>query len=166
MLKIFRWTLAAVVCLVALALAFVAYELSWTPRYGDADRRYQTVKAPIDGIRQSFEVGEGKAPEIDLSSLNGGDWAWACVFGGYNQPLETMEKLDAKVSAEDRRRLDELDERGFRFSQVEEFELMIAFVDREGLAHFPLFSTGVGSGGQHLMKCTDRTHMMIDPSDA
>ena len=167
LIRIFKWITFATVGLVVLAVVLVLFDMYWAPNYDDDDPRYQKLVSRLAEIRQSrkpdgsIDIEEG----IDLSDLNGGDWTTACVFGGYNDPLEEMEKLGAKVSDEDRAQLGEL-KGGFRIAQVEEFEIMFTFIDLTGTAQFVHFEGGIGSAGQHLEQCITKPQTVIDLRDA
>lgn len=76
-----------------------------------------------------------------------------------------MVALGANVSSQDAERLLELGERGFRLAQVEEFELMIAYVDTKNDAHFVHFQNGFGSGGHHFEKCIAKPQTVVDLFD-
>jgi hypothetical protein len=164
-LKIVRWTIIALATLVGFAIAFILYEISWMPNYDDADPRYQTLVGRLAEIHQSLTIGDRTEHDIDLSKLNDGKWTTACVFGGYNNPLEEIEARRANITAEDRKQLLELGRAGFRLAQVEEFELMIAYVDTKNDAHFVHFQSGFGSGGQHFEKCITKPQTVIDLFD-
>ncbi len=71
-------------------------------------------------------------------------------------PSEEMSKLGAEIGSADRLRLDEARTSGFRLAEVEEFEFMLAYVDKEQRAHFIHFRNGIGPGGQHLKRCISR----------
>jgi hypothetical protein len=73
-----------------------------------------------------------------------------------------MEALGANVSAEDRHRLLELKSSGWRLAQVEEFELMITYIDRANDARFVHFKHGFGSSGQHFEKCIAKPNTIVD----
>lgn len=148
-----------------IAIAVILYEMFWTPTYDDADPRYQTLVDRLAEIHQSLETGTRTENDIDLTKLNDGNWTTACVFGGYNNPLEEMEARRANVTAEDRKRLLELGSEGFRLAQVEEFELMIAYVDTENDAYFVHFKNGFGSRGQHFEKCITKPQTVVNLFD-
>lgn len=163
-LGILKWITFAVVGLVVMAVVLVVYDISWGPNYDDDDPRYQKLVGRFSELRWR-EPGPGIDYNVDLSALNGGDWTTACVFGGYNDPLEKMIERGAKVSDDDRARLSEL-KSGFRIAQVEEFEIMVAFIDLTGTAQFIHLQGGIGSGGQHLEKCITKPQTVIDLRDA
>lgn len=159
-LNILKWITYATVGLVAFAFVLLVYDMSSGPTYDDDDPRYQALVAQRAKIRDALESGIGPA-RIDLSSLNGGEWTTACIFGGYNDPLEKMIERGARVSEADRARLRDL-ESGFRINQVEEFEIMFVFIDLSGTAQFVHFAGGIGSNGQHLERCITKPQTVID----
>jgi hypothetical protein len=161
-LKTVRWTMIALATLFGFAIAIIVYEMFWMPSYDDTDPRYQTLVSRLEEIRQSLRTVERTEHDVDLSSLNNGNWTTACIFGGYNYPLKEMVALGANVNAQDEERLLELSQRGFRLTQVEEFELMIAYVDTKNDAHFVHFQSGFGSGGQHFERCITKPQTVID----
>jgi hypothetical protein len=61
----------------------------------------------------------------------------------------------------DRFRLGQAGIRGVRLGQVEEFEILIAYIDHRNRAHFIHFEEGIGSEGQHLEKCIARPETKI-----
>jgi hypothetical protein len=164
-LGILKWITFATVGLVGLAVVLITYDISSGPSYDDDDPRYQKLTSRFSELRHR-EPGPGIDYNIDLSGLNGGDWTIACIFGGYNDPLESMIELGAKVTDKDRTRLTEAGDSGFRLSQVEEFEMMVTFIDLTGKAQFIHFQGGIGPGGQHLKKCISKPQTVIDLRDA
>jgi hypothetical protein len=93
---------------------------------------------------------------VDLSGLNNGEWKTACLFGGYTNPLDEMRALGANISEKDRARMTEAGSRGLRLSQVEEYELAIAYIDLSNNARFIHFETGVGAEGEHQRQCISK----------
>lgn len=146
---------------VALVIALVIRVSSWTPAYDDANPEYSSLVNRVSEIRRSQDLGSSNERGIDLSKLNNGDWTTACVFGGFNNPLEDF-AAGGNVSAEDRKRLLELATRGNRLAQVEEFELMIAYVDLRHDAHFVHLRDGIGPDGQHFKRCITRPQTVVD----
>jgi hypothetical protein len=147
------------------ALAIILIGLFWyTPTYdrGDPDyHRFSPIFAELEG---GIEQHPSTERAIDLSQLNGGSWKTACLFG-YTDPLQTMQKLGATIDAKDETRLTEARSRGFRAAQVEEFEMMIAYIDLANRAHFVHFERGLGAEGQHLEQCVSKpaTSMILPP---
>jgi hypothetical protein len=141
-------------CIVA-AAAGVAALIAFAP--GPAFDRVHPDYAPFAErfaqVRRAFAAGEDWAV-VDLAPVHGGAWRTACLFGGYTQPVERMEALGGVVSQADRRRLAE--PIGLRISPVEEFEMLIAFVDEEQRAQFVHFAEGVGAEGQHYEACVTK----------
>ncbi len=137
--------------------ALLAFEVLRKPIYDQNDPDYSRYSEIFARLEEQLARREMSSQEtIDLSPLNGGDWRTACVFGGYNDPLKEMRNLGAVVSDIDQHRLSEAGSRGFRLSQVEEFEMMIAYVDRYNHAHFIHFERGIGALGQHLRACISK----------
>lgn len=141
---------------VALVVGLVA-ELSYTPVYDRADPNYHRYLEAFQRVRVPLnERGLTKEDYIDLSQLNDGDWKTACLFGGYTRPLDEMLALGATISEKDQIRLTEAGTRRFRIGQVDEFEIMIAFVDLSNNARFIHFHNGIGPAGQHFQKCISK----------
>ena len=147
-------SVAAVLVLGALALVF---ELSYRPTYDQSDANYPHYLEVFEGLRPELESrGVTKDDYVDFSDLNKGEWKTACLFGGYTDPLKTMQLLGADIKAKDRLRLREAASRGLRLGQVDEQEMAIAFVDPGNNARFIHFGTGIGAEGQHLQKCISK----------
>ncbi len=160
--------LGAVACLGATAAAavYLAVLLSYSPRY-DEDHpdhrryaeRFAALRAWLDGQGAATRVS------IDFADLNGGQWKTVCLFGGYTDPLREIQALGAEIDDRDRARLTEAGRRGFRIGPIEEFELAIAYIDRENKARFIHMKSGIGPRGQHFEKCIDRpeTKIVVGP---
>lgn len=146
-------TVGCVLALSAIPVVLIAL-LVFAPRpaYDRAHPDYVVFAERFAEARRELE----HRPEavIDLASLNQGSWRTACLFGGYTRPVEHMIALGAVVTQADRNRLAE--PIGLRLSPVEEFEILIAFIDHEGRAHFVHFSDGVGAEGQHYQACATK----------
>jgi hypothetical protein len=142
---------------IALGIALLLVELSWTPAYDHSDPNYHRYAEAFDRLRVQLDRrGATNKDFIDLSQLNNGDWKTACLFGGYMYPLGDMQALGAKISAKDRWRLSQAGWRGFRAGQVEEEEMAIAYVDLNNSAQFIHFASGIGPEGQHFKKCISK----------
>jgi len=161
--KFVRWPLIALAATFALAVALVLYDISQTPNYDDVDPRFAVfVERFAESVtRLTVETTRPKH-NLDLEGLNGGNWTTACVFGGYNNPLKEMIALGANVSSKDRDRLITLGSMGFRIAEIEEFEIMIAYIDSSNDAHFMLFRQGVGSLGQHFRQCISKPETLLE----
>jgi hypothetical protein len=152
-------SLAAVSVLGALALLF---ELSYRPTYDQADPNYRRYLEVFDRLRPDLDYrGATRDDYIDLSELNNGEWKTACLFGGYTDPLKTIQMLGANIDEKDRARMTEAGSRSLRIGQVEEQEMAIAFVDLRNNARFIHFRTGIGPEGQHLQKCISKPQTML-----
>ena len=108
-----------------------------------------------------------KEDAIDLSRLNNGAWKMACIFAGYTNPLEDMRALGANIDQKDELRLTAATTRGFRLGQVEEFEMLIAYVDPGNSARFIHFQSGIGPEGQHFRRCIPKpeTQLFLAPAN-
>jgi hypothetical protein len=71
-------------------------------------------------------------------------------------PLDEMRALGANISETDRVRMTEAGLRGFRLGQVEEQEMVIAFIDLSNNARFIHFHTGIGPEGQNFRRCISK----------
>jgi hypothetical protein len=113
--------------------------------------------------RRALGGGETRVV-IDLVPVNGGSWRTACLFGGYTSPIDRMEALGATISPWDRVRLT-VPTNPLRISPVEEFEMVIGYVDEQGRAHFVHFAEGVGGGGQHYNTCVTKPQTTVAVDD-
>jgi hypothetical protein len=88
---------------------------------------------------------------VDLRKINGGDWQFLCILGGYSHPDEVLSREAAtrgvKVST-----IDPVPEGFLGIDPVEEFESAISFVDRSGHGRTILFD-GAFLTGQFGQKC-------------
>ncbi len=133
-----------------------------TTQFDDDDPRYQFLVQQFSEHRGPYGSGIPIPRTIDLAPLNNGQWTMACIFGGYNDPLEDIEKLQVKITPEDRRRLENAGSTALRLNQVEEYEIMVVYVDPSGYARIAHFRGGLGSGGQHLRSCISKPQTNID----
>ena len=134
----------------------------YEPSFSRDDPDYRYFAEAFARLEQRLANAElSNQDAIDLSHLNGGDWTVACVFGGYNNPLQEMQALGATVGKADQDHWTEAGSRGLRVSQVEEFEIAVAYIDRQNRAHFLHFDRGIGSPGQHLRKCISKPDTML-----
>ncbi|HEY8563982.1 MAG TPA: hypothetical protein VIL65_00650 [Beijerinckiaceae bacterium] len=141
-------------CTGAAVVAMAALIMSQPrPMFDRAHPEYATFAARFAEAQRAFAAGEDWAV-IDLAPVKGGAWRTACLFGGYTRPVERLEALGAVVSQADRQRLGKAI--GWRVSPVEEFEMLIAFSDEQGRAHFIHFDQGMGAEGQHYEACVTR----------
>ena len=145
-------------------LAFVAFifATTWRPPYDDTNPKYRSLNEQIGEIAERWSNGDYSRNTIDLALLNDGNWTIACVYGGYNNPLDEMIGRGAIVSSANRARLVELGNKDFRLSQVEESEAMIAYIDRSNEAHFIHVGNGFGPDGQHLKQCSTRSNPRLE----
>jgi hypothetical protein len=143
----------AALCLVGAVSVFV--ELSYRPTYDRSDPTYHRYLGVFERLRVLLDQRGAKGEDfVDLSELNNGEWKTACLFGGYTMP--EMRALGANISENDRVRMTEAGSRGFRLAQVEEQEVVIAFVDLSNNAQFIHFDTVIGPEGQHLKRCISK----------
>ena len=165
LVSVVRGLLFLVIGLFVAAVSSCVLIASYRPAYDRQHPEYERYARAFAAARQKYESAGEVDDRLDLSSLNGGDWKVACVFGGYTRPLEHMQRLGASVSDMDRLRLTEAGTRGFRLGQVEEFEMMIAFIDHQDRAHFIHFESGIGSPGQYFEKCISRPDTTMELGD-
>lgn len=146
-------------CIGATILAIVA-SVMFEPRpVFDRDHPdYGPFASQFARAEKAFSAGEDWAV-IDLAPVNGGAWRSACLFGGFTRPVERLLSLGATVSASDRQRLSSA--LGWRAAPVEEFEMLVAFTDEQGQAHFIHFDRGVGAEGQHYEACVTRPKSQV-----
>jgi hypothetical protein len=120
-------------------------------RYDGADKDHAWLAAALAGIRTGYAAG-GRIASLDLARLNGGRWTFACISGGYTDPVELMASRGAQVSAADQARFAP-PRLGRRMAAVEEFELVVSYADTSNTAHFVHLQHGIGAGGQHRQAC-------------
>jgi hypothetical protein len=138
--------IAAIVCV---AVATIAFVLIWYGQYDlddPDDKQLQTLFGTPKPTRERQRL-------IDFSAINQGDWAVLCFFGGYTEPEEKLRRyvegkgLELEVPAtipDPYHRL---------MFQVEEHEMSLAYVTKDGeakIVHFPGYSF------QHGSKCITR----------
>lgn len=140
---------------IAVLIAIIVFD---KPDFDRAHPDYAQFVARFAAAQRALEAGERWAV-IDLAPVNGGAWRTACLFGGYTSPVQRMEALGAVVNEADRRRLEK--SVGLRIAPVEEFEVLIAFVDEAQRAHFVHFPEGVGPNGQHYEACVRRPRIKV-----
>lgn len=90
-----------------------------------------------------------KGDDLDISTLNGGNWRTACLVGGYNNYAKIINNhitIDwkPKVSA-----------------VVGEFEMALVYVDVAGAPDVMHFRSGLGPYGQHFEKCVTKPKTRI-----
>ena len=160
--RLVRLFVGSVAILCLLAAASVVVELFYKPTYDRSDPTYHRYLEAFERLRVPLdERGATNEDILDLSQVNKGEWKTACLFGGYTRPLDEMQALGATISEKDRARMTEAGSRGFRVSQVEEQEIVIAFVDLGNNARFIHFHTGIGPEGQHFQRCISKPAMSL-----
>jgi hypothetical protein len=152
-------------CVLAVPIGMVALigvAAFWQPEFDRAHPDYAHFAGRFELARLALAAGQ-RSTVIDLAPLNRGAWRTACLFGGYSWPVARMKARGVIVSEQDRRRLEGAT--GLRVSPVEEFEMLIAFVDEEQRAHFIHFKEGIGPDGQHYEGCVSkpRTKVSVGP---
>lgn len=159
----FPWLVAAATVFVAVGgLVALRTGLSDEPDYDYDHPAFERYAARFSALAAVFRNrGPNGYDTIDLAALNDGEWTTACVFGGYTTPSVAMANLGALVSDADERRLREAGSGGFRFDEVEEFEMMLVYVDPHNRAHFIHFPNGIGPNGQHLRKCIVKPETVV-----
>lgn len=154
---------AVIIFLSSLALGAAWFVSAWTwrPRYDVADPDYPPFAAEFARLEATFDKRPPNARDgLDLVQLNGGRWRTACFFGGYEDPLGTMERIGGRITPADRKRMLEADG-GFRMAPVEEGEAVIGYVDLQGDAHFIHFARGPGAETQHFQQCIRKPDTII-----
>ena len=123
------------------------------PDYAHYEKIFADVAAELYGLRPDH------TDSIDFSPLNHGEWSQVCLLGAYSNALNCMTNLGARISKADEQRLTDAGSGGFRLAQVEEHEIMIAYIDLRNRAHFIHFRHGVGEFGENVAGCiSSRTH--------
>jgi hypothetical protein len=142
-----------VVCFVAVVLLTGWFFLVATERL-----EYDMDHPAYGFLESQLAIANGSEDRaIDFTGLNVGDWVLACLAGGYNDPISVIENaaaqfdLEVIVSENQRTRIDWL-ESGSRLAAIEEFELMLIYVDGSKHAQFVLHP-GFGSFFQHYSEC-------------
>lgn len=149
--------------IILVCTAFI-FSTTWKPHYDDTNPKYRFLTEQIGKIAERWLKGDYSRNTLDLTLLNDGNWTIACVYGGYNNPLDEMIDRGATVSSANRARLIELGNKDFRLSQVEESEVMVVYVDKSNEAHFIHAGNGFGPNGQHLKQCTTSTNPRLELS--
>lgn len=136
--------------------------LSSRPDYDRSDPDYQGYAEIFERLQVRLSMYGATANDVvDFSQLNNGEWKVACLLGGYANPLEEMQKLGANIDPKDRSRLTEAGKQGFRLAQVEEYEMMIAYVDSGDRARFIHFANGLGPEGKRFRRCISKPEARI-----
>lgn len=144
------------------SISFVVTIAKSAPSFDRFHPDYATFAAVFDQADRAFNAGQSYVI-IDLAPLNRGAWKTACLFAGYTHPIEEMERLGARVDQADRDRLGKA--RGFRAAPVEETELVIAFTNEAGRAHFVHFQSGMGQQTQHYLECVTKPETRLAVSE-
>jgi hypothetical protein len=140
---------ACVVLLIALPIACILsinrmIVLDQTVRYDRNNVDYQYVA--------SVARAQSDVRKLDLKRINGGDWQFICIIGGYNDPAKILrEQADKRrivVSS-----IEEVEASFFGLSPVEESEGAISFVDGVGRGRTLLVDGFELLAGQHGLKC-------------
>lgn len=124
------------------------------PSYGDKDPRFLFLSRQFSERGVAFRRNDYNLRSLELAQLNNGEWSSACVFGGYTVPLEEVRSQGFKITEQDQKQL-------ATFS-LEESEVMVAYVDLLGFAHFVRFETGFGPDGQHFTRCITKPTTAIE----
>ena len=157
---------SALVAGVVVGIAAVILRLFWyTPTYDTDNPDHQRLSQAFAELGAQIEQVPLSERTIGLSHVNEGSWKRACLFGGYTDPLREMQTFGATIDAKDETRLTEARSRGLRAAQVEESEVMVAYVDLNNHAHFIHFERGMGPIGQHFQRCVSKpeTSIIIPP---
>lgn len=160
---ILRCFLVAIAALFLLAVAVLISALSYTQTYDRSDLNYSHYLSVFDQVSGELAGGGRLAKDyhIDLAPLNNGEWKTACIFGGYNRPVDYMEARGALIEETDRMRMKEAGSGGFRLYPIEEREFAIAYVDLQNTVRFIHFERGIGPEGQHLVRCISKPQTRI-----
>ncbi len=158
------WLLLA--CLIVPTLSLAALFI-WgnSVSFDTTDPDFAWISVRLSEIQTNADsIGVTDGAAIDFAGLNKGNWMAVCAIGGFNDPIDVIIEQGGRVSEMDRARLEDKYRVPVRLSIIEEFEFMIAYTDRNGGAHFIHFPRGIGSGGQHFLKCISRpeTVMVFD----
>ncbi|KQQ79028.1 hypothetical protein [Aureimonas sp. Leaf324] len=121
-----------------------------------ANPDYARIAEQLGQAVQRARQGATDADGLDLSTIHGGNWRTACLFGGYTYPSRTMQRLGARIDPQDMNRLARLRDRLGSLSEVEEFDAMVAYVTPDGGARFIHIEGAFGSMGQHFERCIEK----------
>lgn len=163
-----KWRSYAARATIVLAVAFALF-LGWRvheawvqePVYDVADPDYAHFSHEFDRLAAAFEHREPTARDtLDLAPLNGGRWTTACLFGGYTDPVEKLERMGVRVPQAEQRRMAAASG-GFRLAPVEEFEVVIAYIDAKATTRLIHFKNGFGPSGQHFERCVSKPETVM-----
>lgn len=149
-------------CIGLASVSFVAIIANSEPAFDQSHPDYTSFAAVFAQADRALNAGQSYVI-IDLAPLNGGAWKTACLFAGYTHPIEHMEQLGARVDQADRDRFGK--PQAFRAAPVEETELVIAFMDEAGRAHFVHFQNGMGQQTQHYWECVTKPETRLAVSE-
>jgi len=147
-------------------LLLVLADPRFLPKYDQDHPDYQRFAGMFEHIRAAdLATSSASDRSIDFSELASGNWQTVCLLGGFTDPLKLAEERGWSTAETDRDRLGAARHGGFRLAIVEEFELLIAYVDQLNNAEFIHFNRGIGVAGQHLQACVSKpaTRLDLDP---
>lgn len=116
---------------------------------GQGASDYQLFGKRLLEIEGTLATGAAGPLTLDFGDLADGEWTSACLLGGYTDPIQVMQKKAASIATEDKARIDALST-FLGPDVVEEYDMMIAYVDLRNVARFIYFEQGIGPQGQHF----------------
>lgn len=117
---------------------------------GENNPQYAQFLSELERYRTILKgraVQEGD--ELDISTLNGGNWRTACLVGGYKDYVKVINAHDP------------VDWKPKMSSGVGEFEMALVYVDAAGMPDVVHFRSGVGPYGQHFARCIAKPETRI-----
>jgi hypothetical protein len=157
LLKELLVVLVSVVGLFAIfAAALVHFD---TIEYDTKDSEYEHWQNELAARAKAYDEN-GKMAPLELAKLRSGHWQQVCALGGFMDPIDIAIERGGKVTGADRLRLQQK-LGGFRISIVEEFEFLFLILEASGRTEFIHFSGGIGSPGQHFLKCVEKPQTVL-----
>jgi hypothetical protein len=161
-LRILLCTSVASALFVIVVGALFVNAVSYEPMYDEKDPDYSHYKKIFDDVEEElYNRRSGHTSSIDFSPLNDGEWSQVCLLGAYSNALNCMTNLGAEISKADEQRLADAGQGRFRLAQVEEQEIMIAYVDLRNRAHFIHFRRGFGKFGDDVQGCISKPDTLL-----
>ncbi|CAN7443185.1 hypothetical protein LJR090_003584 [Bosea sp. LjRoot90] len=141
---------AIVISLFVSLFAVPAILLGARSLLGENNPQYSQFLSELERYRM---ILKGRAllegDELDISTLNEGNWRTACLVGGYKdyaRVINARESVDWKPKTS---------------TFVDEFEMALVYVDVAGIPNVMHFRSGIGPIGQHFERCITKPDTRI-----
>lgn len=141
------------------AFVFLFSVADWD-RYDRNNPNYQLIASLVrEEVGLPGQPGFKRAP-LELDRLNGGDWQFLCVIGGYNDPVKILRDEAARRGVT-LSQVDPVKTQFLGLHPVEEDEGAISFVDEAGRGITILIDGFERLAGQHDKRCFGRETKVI-----